>query len=173
MRKNNGQVSRGRPAMDYAATATKQMKLYCNAHQGSPSATHRPRLFSAASFGSHCWGQAWKKAFLGSDLLSRQPCVRSMRNTMLGSVHRLSVSVGSARCAGRAPQRCVPTGILRPIENLAQKFQILRGRRSGLFEPFEQLWSSIPIERCERELPNDLPQPRQIVMRTTPTGKHL
>jgi hypothetical protein len=51
MKKNNGKISPGRHAMDYAATAMKQMKLYRNAHQGSPSATRRPQLF----FRSELW----------------------------------------------------------------------------------------------------------------------
>jgi len=32
------------------------------------------------------------------------------------------------------------------MQRVAQKFQILRGRPGGLFEPFEQLGSSIRIE---------------------------
>jgi hypothetical protein len=45
MKKNNGQVSRGRRVVDYAAAAMEQMELYCAAHRGSPSAVRRPRLF--------------------------------------------------------------------------------------------------------------------------------
>jgi hypothetical protein len=45
MKKNNGQISRGRGAMDYAAAAMEQMKLYCAAHPGSPAAVRRPQLF--------------------------------------------------------------------------------------------------------------------------------
>ena len=51
MKKNNGQVSRGRRVADYASAAIEQMKLYCVAHPGSPSAVRRPRL----SFRSELW----------------------------------------------------------------------------------------------------------------------
>lgn|SRR5215831_10743902 len=51
MKKNNGQVSRGRRVTDFAATAMEQMELYCTAHPGSPSAVRRPRL----SFRSELW----------------------------------------------------------------------------------------------------------------------
>jgi hypothetical protein len=44
MKKNNGQVSRGRHFTD-ALAAIEQMELYCEAHPGSPSAVRRPRLF--------------------------------------------------------------------------------------------------------------------------------
>ena len=45
MKKNNGQVSRGRRVMNYATAAMEQMELYRAAHSGSPSAVRRPRLF--------------------------------------------------------------------------------------------------------------------------------
>ncbi len=51
MKEYNGQASRGRHAMDYAATAVEQMELYCTAHAGSPSAIRRPQLF----FRSELW----------------------------------------------------------------------------------------------------------------------
>jgi hypothetical protein len=51
MKKNNGHISGGRRVMDHAAAATEQMKLYCTAHPGSPSAVRRPRLF----FRSELW----------------------------------------------------------------------------------------------------------------------
>jgi hypothetical protein len=44
MKKNNGQVSRGRGVTDHAAAAMEQMQLYCAAHPGSPSAVRRPQL---------------------------------------------------------------------------------------------------------------------------------
>jgi len=51
MKKNSGQASRARHAMDYAATAMEQMELYCTAHAGSPSSIRRPQLF----FRSELW----------------------------------------------------------------------------------------------------------------------
>ena len=45
MKKNNGQASRGRFAMNYAMAAMEQMELYYEAHPGSPAAVRRPRLF--------------------------------------------------------------------------------------------------------------------------------
>ena len=51
MKKNNGHISRGRHAMDYAAAAMEQLELYCVVHPGSPSAMRRPRLF----FRSELW----------------------------------------------------------------------------------------------------------------------
>ena len=45
MKKNNGQVSRGRRVMNHATAAMQQIELYCAAHPGSPSAVRRPRLF--------------------------------------------------------------------------------------------------------------------------------
>ena len=44
MKKNNGEVSRGRHFTD-ATAAMEQMELYCEAHPGSPAAVRRPRLF--------------------------------------------------------------------------------------------------------------------------------
>jgi hypothetical protein len=41
----NGQPSRRRRIVDHAATAVEQMKHYCAAHPGSPSAVRRPQLF--------------------------------------------------------------------------------------------------------------------------------
>jgi len=51
MKKNNGHISRGRHAMDYAAAAMEQLELYCVVHPGSPSAVRRPQL----SFRSDLW----------------------------------------------------------------------------------------------------------------------
>jgi hypothetical protein len=51
MKKNNGQASRARHAMDYASTAMEQMELYCTAHAGSPSSIRRPQLL----FRSELW----------------------------------------------------------------------------------------------------------------------
>src|SRR5436309_15954258 len=51
MKKNNGQVSRGRGVVDYAAAAMEQVELYCAAHPGSPSAVCRPQL----SFRGDLW----------------------------------------------------------------------------------------------------------------------
>jgi len=51
MNKNNCNIPRGRRVTDYAAAAMEQMKLYCTAHPGSPSAVRRPRL----SFRSELW----------------------------------------------------------------------------------------------------------------------
>jgi hypothetical protein len=83
MKKNNGQASRARPAMDYAATAMEQMELYCTAHAGSPSSIRRPQLLFRSELWIALLGRAWKKALSGSGLLSRQPCARSMLNTWL------------------------------------------------------------------------------------------
>jgi hypothetical protein len=65
MKKNNGQASREHHAMDYAATAMKQMKLYCNAHQGSPSATRRPRLFFRSDLWIALLGPSMEEGILG------------------------------------------------------------------------------------------------------------
>jgi hypothetical protein len=40
-----------RQVLDYAAAAIEQMKIYCAAHPGSPSAMRRPQLF----FRSDLW----------------------------------------------------------------------------------------------------------------------
>jgi hypothetical protein len=45
MKKNNGEVSRGRHIKNDALAAMEQMELYCEAHPGSPSAVRLPRLF--------------------------------------------------------------------------------------------------------------------------------
>ena len=45
MKRNNGQASRARRVMDYAAAAMEQIELYSRAHPGSPSAVRRPQLF--------------------------------------------------------------------------------------------------------------------------------
>jgi hypothetical protein len=51
MKKNNGQISRGRRGPEYASAAMEQMELYCTVHSGSPSAVRRPQLF----FRSDLW----------------------------------------------------------------------------------------------------------------------
>jgi hypothetical protein len=51
MKKNYDHVSPGDRVMDYAFAAMEQMKLYCTAHPGSPSAVRRPQLF----FRSELW----------------------------------------------------------------------------------------------------------------------
>jgi hypothetical protein len=43
--KKNAQHSRGRRVIDFAAAAIEQMKHYCAAHPGSPSAVRQPQLF--------------------------------------------------------------------------------------------------------------------------------
>jgi hypothetical protein len=51
MKKNDDRVSSGGRVIDYASAAMEQMKLYCSAHPGSPSAVRRPQLF----FRSELW----------------------------------------------------------------------------------------------------------------------
>jgi len=52
MRMNrNGRAPRRRRVVDYAGTAIEQMKLYCDAHPGSPSDMRHPQLF----FRSDLW----------------------------------------------------------------------------------------------------------------------
>ena len=41
----NGQSSPRRRVVDHATTAVEQMKHYCTAYPGSPSAVRRPQLF--------------------------------------------------------------------------------------------------------------------------------
>jgi hypothetical protein len=41
----NGHIPRRRRVADYAGAAIEQMKRYCAAHPGSPSAVRRPQLF--------------------------------------------------------------------------------------------------------------------------------
>ena len=43
--KKNGQLLRRRHVIENSLAAMEQMELYCEAHPGSPSAVHRPRLF--------------------------------------------------------------------------------------------------------------------------------
>jgi hypothetical protein len=43
--KKNAQHSRGRRVIDVAGAAIEQMKHYCAAHPGSPSAVRQPQLF--------------------------------------------------------------------------------------------------------------------------------
>ncbi len=47
----NGRTLDRRRAVDYAASAIEQMKVYCASHPGSPSALRRPQLF----FRSDLW----------------------------------------------------------------------------------------------------------------------
>jgi len=65
MKKNNGQVSRGRGVVDYAAAAMEQVELYCAAHPGSPSAVCRPQL----SFRGDLWiallGPSFEEGIVG------------------------------------------------------------------------------------------------------------
>jgi len=65
MKKNNGQVPRGYHVMDYAMVATEQMKLYCSAHPGSPSALHRPRLFVRGELWIALFGPSVEEGIVG------------------------------------------------------------------------------------------------------------
>ena len=47
----NGRTLDRRRAVDYAASAIEQMKVYCASHPGSPSAVRHPQLF----FRSDLW----------------------------------------------------------------------------------------------------------------------
>lgn len=69
-----------RQVLDYAAAAIEQMKIYCAAHPGSPSAMRRPQLFFRSDLWIALLGQAWKKASSGSGRRSRQRFGRSTRN---------------------------------------------------------------------------------------------
>src|SRR5919106_3231011 len=62
----NGHTPRGRRVvLDYPAAALEQMKSYCAAHPGSPSAVRQPQLF----FRSDLWiaqlGPSLKESILG------------------------------------------------------------------------------------------------------------
>jgi hypothetical protein len=147
MKKNNGQVSRGRHAMDDAATAMEQMALYCTAHPGSPSSKHRPRLF----FRSELW-----IALIGASVEEGIVGIGPTVGAALGAfdaqymaVQRLSLLVGPALCA-------------RPRKFSGQR----GGRRRGLLESFLQSESSIRMERCDRELSTDSNNRPHILMRS-------
>jgi hypothetical protein len=146
MKRNNGEISPVRSAMDYAATAMQQMELYCTAHPGSPSAVRHPQLLVRGELWIALLGPSVEEGIVGIG-----PTVgAALRafDAQYMAVQRLSLLAGPARCA------------------LPRKFSGQRGgRRSGLFEPFDQLGSSIRIERCERELPNDFHNRLHITMR--------
>jgi len=65
MNKNTGQVSPRQRIMDYAATATEQMELYCAAHPGSPSAVRRPRLSVRSELWIALLGPSLKEGIVG------------------------------------------------------------------------------------------------------------
>jgi hypothetical protein len=65
MKKNNGQIPRGRRVMDYAAAAMEQMELYCMAHPGSPSAVRRPRLFFRGDLSIALLGPSVQEGIVG------------------------------------------------------------------------------------------------------------
>ena len=65
MKKNNGQVSRGRRVADYASAAIEQMELYCVAHPGSPSAVRRPRLSVRSELWIALLGPSLKEGIVG------------------------------------------------------------------------------------------------------------
>jgi hypothetical protein len=58
----NDHTPRRRRIMDYAASAMEQMKHYCVAHPGSPSAESCPQLLFRGDLWLHYSGQTWKKA---------------------------------------------------------------------------------------------------------------
>ena len=65
MNKNTGQVSPRQRIMDYAATGTEQMELYCAAHPGSPSAVRRPRLSVRSELWIALLGPSLKEGIVG------------------------------------------------------------------------------------------------------------
>ncbi len=65
MKKNNGQVSRGRQVKDYALAAMEQMDLYCEAHPGSPSAVRQPKLFVRGELWIALFGPSVEEGIVG------------------------------------------------------------------------------------------------------------
>jgi hypothetical protein len=175
MKKNSGQASRARHAMDYAATAMEQMELYCTAHLGSPSAMRRPRLFFRSELWIALLGPSVEEGIVGIGptvaaalrafdaryLAGLRPAVEPV--SKVGLPHQPAKALGTARRPYHNP---------KADPKSPQKFHVLPGRRSGLFAPYEHFGSSIRVETCERELPKDLPNRPDIVVRTTSTGKY-
>ena len=125
MKKNNGHISRGRHAMDYAAAAMEQLELYCVVHPGSPSAVRRPRLF----FRSELWiallgptieegivgigptVAAALRAFDSQYLAGLRPAVETASKA--GALRRSPKAFGAARRTCRSPKSAVkPRGAL-------------------------------------------------------------
>jgi hypothetical protein len=106
MKKNNGQVSHGRYLMDYAVAATEQMELIVRLTRGVHRLSADPDYLFAASFGSRCLDQAWKKESLELGQLCYSSLAR-FRRAILGRIataawreQRPSSDAKRIRCAG-------------------------------------------------------------------------
>jgi hypothetical protein len=95
MKKNNGQIPHGQVAMDYAATATEQMELYCVAHPGSPSAVRRPRLFLRSELWIALLGPSMEEGIVGIGP-TVAAALRAFDTQYLAGVRPQSTTVGTA-----------------------------------------------------------------------------
>ncbi|PYK49820.1 MAG: hypothetical protein DME20_05835 [Verrucomicrobia bacterium] len=142
--KKNGQVSTGRRVMDYAVRAMDKTELYCTAHPGSPSAVRRPRLFFRGELWIALVGPSVEEGIVGIGP-TVAAALRAFDMQYLAGLHPAVESVGEVGALCQLPkafgERSVPIVIPKPTQNLAQKFQVLHGHRSGLFEPYEQFGS--------------------------------
>src|SRR5882762_10131412 len=129
MKKNNAQASRERHAMDYAATAMEQLELYCTAHAGSPSAIRRPQLFFRSELWIALLGPSMEEGIvgIGPSVAAALGAFDTQYLTGLHPAVEAFETAGALRPRKLSPRRGVPTVILKPIQNLEQKFQMLRG----------------------------------------------
>ena len=126
------------------AAALERAELYFAAHPGSPSAVRRPRLFFRGELWIALVGPSVEEGIVGIGP-TVAAALRAFDMQYLAGLHPAVESVGEVGALCQLPkafgERSVPIVILKPTQNLAQKFQVLHGHRSGLFEPYEQFGS--------------------------------
>src|SRR5213593_4938795 len=116
MKKNNGHISHGHRAMDYAAAAMQQMEFYCTAHPGSPAAVRRPQLFFRGELWIAVLGPSVEEGIVGIGatvaaalrafdsqyLAGLRPAVETA--SQAGALRRSPKAFGAARRTCRSPK---------------------------------------------------------------------
>jgi len=104
----------------------------------------RPRLFFRGELWIALVGPSVEEGIVGIGP-TVAAALRAFDMQYLAGLHPAVESVGEVGALCQLPkafgERSVPIVIPKPTQNLAQKFQVLRGHRSGLFEPYEQFGS--------------------------------
>jgi hypothetical protein len=126
----NGSPSRRRPVMDHAIAAIEQMKLYCTAHPGSPSAVRRPQLLFRSDLWIALLGPSVEEGIVGIGP-TVAAALRAFDSQYLAGLRppvTAASKVGRSRRPDTVPQRAYhkPKSDL----NTATSFQVLRGQHN-------------------------------------------
>jgi hypothetical protein len=119
MKKNTGDVSRGRRSMDYAAAAMEQTELYRKAHPGSPAAVRRPQLFFRGELWIAVLGPSVEEGIVGIGP-TVAAALRAFDSQLPAGLRPAVETAGKLGALRRSPrkysgQRGVPAAVRNPI----------------------------------------------------------